>query len=98
VAQPQAVPAAVGVPAAVHRKCVAVDITARSGVGQVGHRGGDVLRVANRLIGHPVDDVGVGVAARCLVGMSIPVFTHLPAADGVDPDAAAAPLGSQGAG
>src|SRR5664280_550757 len=25
---------------------------------------------------HPDDDVGVGVAARCLVGMSIPVFTH----------------------
>ena len=90
-------PAGVGEPSAIDAEGVAVDEGAFGVVGEEGDGAGDVVGPGEAAHGDALRDVGVGVAAAGLVGV-VHFGFHPAGADGVDANAAPAPLGGERAG
>src|SRR5215211_1293716 len=97
LAPPEALPAPVAEPAAVHREGVAVDVAALLGVGQERNRQRHVLRLGEAAHGGATLYVLVGVAASGLV-LDVHLGLDPAGTDGVHPHTASAPLGGQGPG
>src|SRR5215211_3891529 len=94
LAPPEALPAPVAEPAAVHREGVAVDVAALFRVGQERDGSRHVLRGGEAAHRGAVLYVLVGVAAAGLI-LDIHLGLDPAGADGVHPHAAPAPLGGQ---
>src|SRR5215211_8963016 len=97
LAPPEALPAPVAEPAAVHREGVAVDVAALFRVGQERDGPRHVLRLCEAAHGGAALYILVGVAAAGLI-LDVHLGLDPAGADGVHPHAASAPFGGQSSG
>lgn len=97
LAQADGFPAAVAGPAAIDRERMAIDETALDRVGEEGDGPGNIVGSGKAAHGHAAGDIGVGVAAAHLVG-DVHLGLDPTGTDGIDTDAATAPLRGEGTG